>query len=141
MCGCTASESDGLTCGTVVSTTAQDHSVVSHYTVEQAPGGCTEVQAAPKVHHSNKSSGPGHGCMPSGQHPRKKKPVAIKGQHGNPRSTGESTVEDRYLTVVAQPQSEDVEGISPHVLEEGIPQGSLVEGSGRQQPVEASSQE
>ena len=140
-CGCTASESDGLTCGTVVSTTAQDHSVVSHYTVEQAPGGCTEVQAAPKVHHSNKSSGPGHGCMPSGQHPSKKKPVAIKGQHGNPRSTGESTVEDRYLTVVAQPQSEDVEGISPHVLEEGIPQGSLVEGSGLQQPVETSSQE
>ena len=140
-CGCTASECDGLTCGSVVRTTAQDHSVADHYTVEQAPGGCTEVQAAPKVHHSNKSSGPGHGCMPSGQHLRKKKPVAIKGQHGNPRSTGESTVEDRYLTVVAQPQSEDVEGISPHVLEEGIPQGSLVEGSGLQQPVETSSQE
>ena len=140
-CGCTASECDGLTCGTVARTTAQDHSVDDHYTVEQAPGGCTEVQAAPKVHHSNKSSGPGHGCMPSGQHLRKKKPVAIKGQHGNPRSTGESTVEDRYLTVVAQPQSEDVEGISPHVLEEGIPQGSLVEGSGPQQPVETSSQE
>ena len=140
-CGCTASESDGLTCGTVVRTTAQDHSVDDHYTVEQAPGGCTEVQAAPKVHHSNKSSGPGHGCMPSGQHLRKKKPVAIKGQHGNPRSTGESTVEDRYLTVVAQPQSEDVEGISPHVLEEGIPQESLAEGSGPQQPVETSSQE
>ncbi|CAI5745401.1 unnamed protein product [Peronospora destructor] len=140
-CGCSASECDGLTCGTVVSTTAQDHSVVDHYTVEQAPGGCTEVQAAPKVHHSNKSSGPGHGCMPSGQHLRRKKPVAPKGQHGNPRSTGESTVEDRFLTVVAQPQSEDVEGISPHVLEEGIPQESLAEGSGPQQPVEASSQE
>ncbi|MCY0725446.1 hypothetical protein OVW19_27235, partial [Klebsiella pneumoniae] len=54
-CGCSASECDGLTCGSVVSTTAQDHSVVDHYTVEQAPGDCTEVQAAPKVHHSNKS--------------------------------------------------------------------------------------
>ena len=78
-CGCTASKCDGLTCGTVVSTTSQDLSVADPYTVEQAPGGCTEVQAAPKVHHSNKSSRPGHGCMPSGQHPRKKKSVATKG--------------------------------------------------------------
>ena len=44
------------------------------------------------------------------------------GQHGHPRSTGESTVEDQYLTVVAQPQSEDIEEISPYVLEEEIPQ-------------------
>ena len=33
-CGCPTSECDGLTCGTVVSTTAQDLSVVSHYTEE-----------------------------------------------------------------------------------------------------------
>ncbi|KAL0567635.1 hypothetical protein ABG067_009540, partial [Albugo candida] len=72
--------------------------------------------------------------MPSGQHLRRKKSVAPKGQHENPRSTGESTVEDRFLTVVAQPQSEDVEGISPHVLEEGVPQELLAEGSGPQQP-------
>ena len=77
-CGCSTSECDGLTCGSVVSTTAQDLSVAGHYTVEQDTGGC--AQAAPKVHHSNKSGGPGHGCMPSGQNPRKKKPVATKWQ-------------------------------------------------------------
>ena len=60
-CGCTVSECDDLTCGSVVRTIAQDHSVDDHYTVEQAPGNCIEVQAAPKVHYSNKSSGPGHG--------------------------------------------------------------------------------
>ena len=43
--------------------------------------------------------------------------------------------------MVAQTQSEDVEGISPHVLEEGILQESLAEGLGPQQPVERSSQE
>ena len=69
-CGCSASEGDDLTCGTVVSTTAQNLSVADHYTVEQDSGVCTELKAAPKFHHSNKSSGPGHGCMPSGQHPR-----------------------------------------------------------------------
>ena len=68
--------------------------------------------------------------MPSGQHLRSKKPVAPKGQHGHPRSAGESTVEDRSLTVVAQPQSEDFEGISPLVLEEVISQESLAEGLG-----------
>ena len=73
--------------------------------------------------------------MLGGQHPRKKKLVATGGQHGHLRSPGDS-VEDWYLTVVAQPQSEDVEGISPHLLEEGIPQESLAEGSGPQQPVE-----
>ena len=79
--------------------------------------------------------------MPNGQRFRKKKPVATKGQHGHPRSTGESTVEDRYLTVVAQPQSEDVERISPHVLEERIPQEVHAERKGSQQPEETSSQE
>ena len=117
--------------------------------MEQALGGCTEVQAAPKVHHSKKSSRPGHGCIPSGQHPRKREPVATKGQHGHPRSTGESTVEDQYLTAVVQPHSEDVEGISPRVLEDEIPQEvigkvtrhHLPEGISPQQPVEKGSQE
>ena len=68
--------------------TAQDRSVANPYTVDQAPGGCTDVQAAPKVHHSKKSSGSGHGCTPSGRYPRKKKLVATKGQHDDPRSTG-----------------------------------------------------
>ena len=88
-CGCTASECDGLTCGTVVSTTAQDHSVTTNHTVEKAAGGCADAQAAPKVHHSNKSSGSVHGCTPSGRHPSKNKPVAQTGQHDDPRSTGE----------------------------------------------------
>ena len=84
-CGCTASECDRLTCGTVVSTTAQDHSVTTHHTVEEAAGGCADAQAVSKVHHSNKSSGSGHGCTSSGRHPRKNKPVAHTGQHDDPR--------------------------------------------------------
>lgn len=68
-CGCTAIECDGLTCGTVVSTTVQDFRVANHYTVEKYTGVCADVHASPKVHHSNKSSGPGHGCMPRVQHP------------------------------------------------------------------------
>ena len=79
--------------------------------------------------------------MSSGHRPRQKKPVATKGQHGHPRSTVPSTVEDQSQTVVAQPQSENVEGISPHVLEEEIPQESLATGLGFQQPVGKSSQE
>ena len=114
-CGCTASECDGLTCGTVVSTTVQDHSVTTNHTVEGAAGGCADAQAAPKVHHLNKSSGPGHGCTPSGRYPSNKKPVAHKRQHDDPRSAGEPIVGD--IAVVAQPQLEDVEGINPHVFE------------------------
>ena len=72
-CGCSASEYYGLTCGTVLSTTAQDHSVVDHSTADQAPVDCTEVQAAPKDHQSNKSGGPGHECMSRGQHPSRRK--------------------------------------------------------------------
>ena len=51
-CGCTASECDGLARGTVVSKTAQ----TPNHTVEEDAGGCADAQAAPKVHHSNKSS-------------------------------------------------------------------------------------
>ena len=110
-CGCTASECDGLNCGTVVRTTAQDHSVTTNHTVEEAAGGCADAQAVPKVHHSNKSSGLGHGCKPSGRHPSNRKPVSHTRQHDDPRSAGESIVED--IAVVAQPQVEGVEGISP----------------------------
>ena len=39
-CGGPTSECDGLSCGTVVSTTAQEDSVEDCYTVEQAAGGC-----------------------------------------------------------------------------------------------------
>ena len=36
-CECSTSECDGLTCGSVVSTTAQDLSVTDSHTVEQEP--------------------------------------------------------------------------------------------------------
>ena len=107
-----------LTCGTVVSTTAQDHSVITNHTVESAAGGCANAQAAPKVHHSKKSSGLRHESTFGGRHSRSI-PAAPKGQHDDPRSSRESTVEDP--TVIAQSQSEGVEGISPHVLEVNSP--------------------
>ena len=146
-CGCTTSECDGLTCGTVVSMTAQDHSGITHPTVELATGGCAKTQAAPKVHHSNKLSGLRHECTPSGRHSSSSIPVAQKGQHDDPRSIRESTIED--LTVIAQSQSEDDEGISPHVLEEKSPQAVHAEvnrlqhpeGKVPRQPVEKNSQE
>ena len=135
-CGCTASKWDGLTCGTVVSTTAQDNSVTKNHTMEEAAGGCADAQAAPKVHHSK-----------VGLHPSKNKPVSHTGQHNDPRSAGESIVED--LAVVAQPQLEDVEEICPHVLEEEIPRTVISgvtrphqpEGISPQHPVEMGSQE
>ena len=57
--------------------------------------------------------------MPSGRHPSKNKPVAHTGQHDDPRSAGESIVED--IAVVAQPQLEDVEGIGPTYLRKRVP--------------------
>ena len=50
-CGCTASECDGLTCGSVVSTTAHGHSVADRHTMRPDSGDCIEMQVAPKVHH------------------------------------------------------------------------------------------
>ena len=50
-CECTTSECDRLTCGTVASMTAQDHSVEGHYTVETARGDCVEAQVVPNVRH------------------------------------------------------------------------------------------
>ena len=41
-CGCTTRECDGLTCGSVVSTTAHDHNLTDRYTVEQGSGDCVE---------------------------------------------------------------------------------------------------
>ena len=131
------------TCGTVVSTTAQDHSGITNRTMELAAGGCAKTQAAPKVHHS---SGLRHECTPSGRHLRSI-PVAQKGQHDDPRSSIDSTVEDP--AVIAQSQSEDVERISPHVLEEKAPQAVNSEVTRLQhlvmivplQPVEKRSQE
>ena len=78
----------------------------------------------PKVRHSNKPSGLRHECTPSGRHSRNI-PVAQKGQHDDSRSSIDSTVEDP--AVIAQSQSEDVEEISPHVLEEEVPQAVSAE--------------
>ena len=66
-CGCTTSEYDGLTCGSAVSTTAQDRNMTNHHIAEQVPGDCTTTQEAAKAHHSNTSSGPGHNSPPCGQ--------------------------------------------------------------------------
>ena len=44
------SECDGLTCGTVVSTTAQDHSVTTNHTEEEP------VPAAVRMHRQRQSS-------------------------------------------------------------------------------------
>ena len=105
---------------TVVSTTAQDHSVTTNHTVEEAAGGCADAQAAPKVHHSNKSSGSGYSSTPSGRHPVIKKTLAPTRQHNDPRSARESIVED--IAVVAQPQLEGIEGISPQQPAEKVSQ-------------------
>ena len=100
-CGCSKSECDGLTSGLVVSTTAQDRNVTKHHTVEQVPGDCVDTKEASKAHHPNKSSGPGHGCPLSEQHPDHNQPIANDGQY-----EGELSQEDR------------VEGISPrHTME------------------------
>uniref|UniRef100_M4BYH8 RxLR effector candidate protein n=1 Tax=Hyaloperonospora arabidopsidis (strain Emoy2) TaxID=559515 RepID=M4BYH8_HYAAE len=111
-CGCTAIECDGLTCGTVISTTVQDHSVITNHTVEEGAGGFADAQATPKVYHSNKSSDRDMDLCLSDRHPRKNKPVAHVWQHDDPRSTRQPTVED--LAVVAQPHPEDAERISPN---------------------------
>ena len=66
MCGCTASDCDGLTYGPVISTTAQDHSATKKHTVKEIAGSFADEQAGPKVHDSNKSSVSGHGGTPSG---------------------------------------------------------------------------
>ena len=44
-CGCAASGWDGLTCGTVVSKTVQEHDVDDHYIVEKALLDHVDVQS------------------------------------------------------------------------------------------------
>ena len=41
------------------------------------------MQEVPKAHLSNKSSGPGHDCPLSGQHPDHDQPIANDGQYGD----------------------------------------------------------
>ena len=70
-CGNPTSEYDGLTCGSVVSMTAQDLNVTTNYTVELNTDGCEQAQAATKFDHSNKPSGTKQGCVFKKQHSRK----------------------------------------------------------------------
>ena len=51
-CGCPTSECDGVTCGSVISMTAQDLSVKAQHTVELDTNGCAQVQTALKFDHS-----------------------------------------------------------------------------------------
>ena len=81
-CGCTTSECNGLTCGSVVSKTAQDHDIINHHIAEQDSGDWITMEEAPKAQLSNKSSGTGHGCPLSGQHPDHDQPIANDGQYG-----------------------------------------------------------
>ena len=93
-CGCTASECDGLACGSVVSTTAHGHGVADLHTMKSDSGDCIEMQIAPKAHHPNKSSGLGHGGPPNGQHPSDNEPIANDRQYNYLSAIGESHVED-----------------------------------------------
>ena len=70
ICGYSASECDGLTCDSVVSTTARGHSVSACHTMKPDSGDCIEIQVAPKVHHPRKSSVSGQGCSRARQPPR-----------------------------------------------------------------------
>uniref|UniRef100_M4BYI1 Uncharacterized protein n=1 Tax=Hyaloperonospora arabidopsidis (strain Emoy2) TaxID=559515 RepID=M4BYI1_HYAAE len=75
-CGCTTSECDGLTCVSVVSTTAHGHGMADRHTMEPDSGDFIETQVAPKAHHPNESSKPGHRCPPNGQHPSENESIA-----------------------------------------------------------------
>ena len=89
-----------------------------HHTLEQYRGDCIETQEAPKVHQSNKSSGPGHVCPLNGQHPRNNQLIANDWQYEDFRLIRESNVEN--LDAVAQPIPEDAEGASTRVSEDEI---------------------
>ena len=79
-CGYTTSECDDLTCGSVVSTTAQDRNVTYHHIKEQVTGGSTTTQEAPKAHHSKKSRN-GARLTLNGQHPKSSQPIANNWQY------------------------------------------------------------
>ena len=80
-CGCTTSDCDGLACGSVISTTAQDHNMTNHHISDQDSGDCITMQEAPKAHHPNKSSRTGHGCLLNRQHLDHDQPIANDGQY------------------------------------------------------------
>uniref|UniRef100_A0AAV1TM56 C2H2-type domain-containing protein n=1 Tax=Peronospora matthiolae TaxID=2874970 RepID=A0AAV1TM56_9STRA len=146
-CGCTTSECDGHTCGTVASTIAQDHSVEGHYTVKPASGTCVEAQAAPKVHHSKRSSGLEHGCTSRRLHPRKEISVVQDEQHAEARSTNRESIVEKARSTERESIEENVTAVVP-VTEEnsGVPESnnsreSYVEGVDPQPPADVFSQE
>ena len=106
-CGCTASECDGLTCGSVVSTTAHGHGGDYCNTMKPDSGDCIEMQAASKVYHPSKSSGLGHGCSRKSQAPSKHEVIANDWQCDDLSAIDESHVEN--LAVITQPPPEDSE--------------------------------
>uniref|UniRef100_A0AAV1V8I4 Uncharacterized protein n=1 Tax=Peronospora matthiolae TaxID=2874970 RepID=A0AAV1V8I4_9STRA len=132
--------------------TAQDHSVEGKYTVEPATGTCVETHAAPKVHHSKRSSGLEHGCTPSRVHPRRESSVVQDEQHVEARSAvTESIVEQAQsperesikedVTVVVHPQSvHELDEISS-VPESDNSRESYVENVDPQRPADVFSQE
>ena len=69
-------ECDSLSCGSVFSTTAEDHNMANHHIAEQDSGDSITMQEELKAHHPNKSSGLGHGCPPNGQHPSENETIA-----------------------------------------------------------------
>uniref|UniRef100_A0AAV1T1A2 C2H2-type domain-containing protein n=1 Tax=Peronospora matthiolae TaxID=2874970 RepID=A0AAV1T1A2_9STRA len=146
-CGCTTSECDGLTCGMVVSKIAQDHSVEGHYTLEPASGTFVETQAAPKFHHSMRSSGMEHGCTPRRVHPRIDTSVVQDGKHAEARSTIRESIVEQARSNERELIEEDVTVIVP-VTEEnfGVPESnnfreSYIEDVDPQPPANVFSQE
>uniref|UniRef100_A0AAV1U172 Uncharacterized protein n=1 Tax=Peronospora matthiolae TaxID=2874970 RepID=A0AAV1U172_9STRA len=147
VCGCTTSEFDGLTCGTVVSTIAQDHSVEGHYSVKLASGTCVETQAAPEVHHSKRSSGLEHGCTSRSLHPRRETSAVQDGQHVEARSTIRESIVEQVRSTERESIEEDVTVIVPVTEEKSsAPESdnsreSYVEGVDPQPPADVFIQE
>uniref|UniRef100_A0AAV1VII2 Uncharacterized protein n=1 Tax=Peronospora matthiolae TaxID=2874970 RepID=A0AAV1VII2_9STRA len=126
---------------------AQDHSVEGHCTVEPASGTCLETQAAPKVHHSKRSSGLEHGCTPRRLHLRREISVVQDGQRVEARSTIRKSIVEQARSNERESIGEDVTVIL-HVLKEnaGVPESnnsreSYVKGVDPQPPAYVISQE
>uniref|UniRef100_A0AAV1U7M7 Uncharacterized protein n=1 Tax=Peronospora matthiolae TaxID=2874970 RepID=A0AAV1U7M7_9STRA len=115
-------------------------SVEVHYTVEPASGTCVETQAAPKVHHSKRSSGPEHGCTPRRVHPRRDISVVQDKEHVEAISTYRKLIEEN-VTVVVHPQSVHVSEESSSVSESDNSRESYVESVDPQPPADVFSQE
>ena len=56
-------ERDDLICGSGVSKTAHDLSIVGHYTMEQVTSSCVDKETVSEGYYANTSSGYKHGCL------------------------------------------------------------------------------